>query len=279
MRLGAPVSADAHTPDAWAAAVRAAGYSAAYCPLDVTADDATVAAYAQAAAEHDIVIAEVGAWAHNPVSADPAVAEAGVAACAERLRLADRIGARCCVNVAGSRSARWDGPHPDNLTPAHVERVVRAVQAIIDRACPERAAYCLEMMPWMPPNSASSYLDLLARVDRPAFAVHVDPVNLMCSPQAYYGNGALITDLFARLGPWVRSCHAKDTRLREELTFHIDEAAPGEGALDYDAYLTALDRLDPDTPLMIEHLRTPEEYARAAAFIRGRCAALGIVLR
>jgi sugar phosphate isomerase/epimerase len=58
----------------------------------------------------------------------------------------------------------------------------------------------------------------------------------------------------------------------------VDEVLPGEGALDYDTYLTELARLDPDTPLMVEHLRTPDEYTRAVAFIRGRCEALGISL-
>ena len=211
MRLGAPIFDHDDTPQAWAAAVRAAGYSAAYCPVDEHADDGIVAAYAQAAAAHDIIIAEVGAWGYNPVSPDPAVAEAGVAGCAARLRLADRIGARCCVNVSGSRGNRWDGPHRDNLSPDTIALVVRTVQAIIDRAEPEHTSYCLEMMPWMAPDSAARYLELLARVNRPAFAVHIDPVNLMCSPQAYFGNGALIRDLIARLGPRVRSCHAKDT--------------------------------------------------------------------
>jgi sugar phosphate isomerase/epimerase len=278
MRLGAPIIAATHTADAWADAVRAAGYTAAYCPLDDTADEATIADYARAAAERDIVIAEVGAWGNNPISPDPSIAQASIAACAARLRLADAIGARCCVNVSGSRGARWDGPHRDNLTPATLDLVVCSVQVIIDQAAPQRAVYCLEMMPWMAPDSAECYLELLARVDRPQFAVHVDPVNLLCSPWAYDHNGELIQDIFRRLGPRVRSCHAKDARLRETLTFHVDEVLPGEGALDYDTYLTELARLDPDTPLMVEHLRTPDEYTRAVAFIRGRCEALGISL-
>ncbi len=279
MRLGAPVARPYDTPDDWARAVREAGCSAAYCPVDETADADTVAAYARAAAAYDIVIAEVGAWGHNPVSPDPALAAAGIAACAARLALADRIGARCCVNVSGSRGPRWDGPHPENLLPETVERVVQSVREIIDRARPQRTFYCLEMMPWMVPDSADCYLHLLEAVDRPAFAVHVDPVNLLCSPRAYLANGALIRGLFAKLGGWVRSCHAKDALLRDELTFHVDEVQPGIGALDYDTYLVAISQLEADTPLMVEHLPSREAYAQALAFIRRRCDELGIACR
>ena len=40
MRLGGPLFATADTPESWVAAVRAAGYRAAYCPvaLDATAE-------------------------------------------------------------------------------------------------------------------------------------------------------------------------------------------------------------------------------------------------
>ena len=41
MRLGGPVFGSAGTPDEWIAAVRAAGYGAAYCPLGPEADDDT----------------------------------------------------------------------------------------------------------------------------------------------------------------------------------------------------------------------------------------------
>ena len=41
--------------------------------------------------------------------------------------------------------------------------------------------------------------------DRPAAAVHFDPVNLVCSPQRLFANGELIREFIARLGPLIRS--------------------------------------------------------------------------
>ena len=51
----------------------------------------------------------------------------------------------------------------------------------------------------------------------------------------------------------IKSCHAKDIALSEKLTTHLDEVRPGLGGLDYATFLRELDKLDPDTLLMIEH--------------------------
>jgi sugar phosphate isomerase/epimerase len=128
------------------------------------------------------------------------------------------------------------------------------------------------------PDSAESYLRLLEAIDRPRNAVHLDPVNLINSPRRYFANGDLIRDCFARLGPYIRSCHAKDTLLRDHLTVHLDEVRPGTGALDYRVLLTELDKLDPDTPLMLEHLPDEAEYEAAASHLRGVACQIGCSL-
>lgn len=267
MRLGGPIFGDSSTPELWIAAVRSQGYRAAYCPLDAAADDARVRAYAQAAAAADIVIAEVGAWS-NPVSPNEQTRREAIVLCQKQLDLAERIGARCCVNIAGSRGAQWDGPHPDNLTPDTFDLIVETVREIIDAVQPVRTFYTLETMPWAYPDDADSYLDLIAAIDRPAFAVHLDPVNLISSPQRYFGSGALLRDCFAKLGPWIKSCHAKDILLSSRLTVHLDEVRPGLGGLDYVAFLHELRRLDPNMPLLLEHLPDAAEYELAADFVR-----------
>jgi sugar phosphate isomerase/epimerase len=267
MRLGGPVFEKYTNPDEWVAALQRLGYRAAYCPVGDDASDDVIAAYEAAAKAADIVIAEVGAWS-NPLSSDEQTRREAVALCQRRLALADRIGARCCVNITGSRGAQWDGPHPDNLTPATFGLIVQSVREIIDAVKPQRAFYTLETMPWMYPDSPQSYADLLRAIDRPQCAAHLDPVNLVCSPQRYYGNAALIRECFALLGPHIKSCHAKDIKLSGKLTTHLDEVRIGLGELDYGAFLEELDKLDPDTPLMLEHLPNPEDYDQAAAHVR-----------
>jgi sugar phosphate isomerase/epimerase len=160
--------------------------------------------------------------------------------------------------------------------PETFDMVVASVQDIIDAVQPRRTTYVLEPMPWMFPDTADSYLALLDAVDREAFAVHIDMVNVINSPQAYFNNAALIREWFAKLGPYIRSCHAKDSLLSTKLTTHLDEMRPGLGQLDYRTLLLEVDKLDPDTPLMIEHLQTEAAYRLAADYIRTVAAELTI---
>ena len=277
MRLGGPLFERCGTPAEWVATVQTKGYRAAFCPVGLDAGADVIAAYRRAAADADIVIAEVGAWS-NPLSPDPRVREEAMEKCRRSLALADTIGARCCVNIAGSRGDKWDGPHADDLSEATFILIVETVQQIIDAVQPQTTSYALEAMPWMFPDSAEFYLRLLEAIDRPRNAVHLDPVNLINSPRRYFANGDLIRDCFARLGPYIRSCHAKDTLLRDHLTVHLDEVRPGTGALDYRVLLTELDKLDPDTPLMLEHLPDEAEYEAAASHLRGVACQIGCSL-
>jgi len=121
-------------------------------------------------------------------------------------------------------------------------------------------------------------LKLVKAIDRRQFAVHYDPVNLVNSPALCYQTGAMIRDAFAKLGKYIKSCHAKDIILRENLTVHLDEARPGLGALDYRAFLSELAKLDADTPMFLEHLPSSEEYKLAADHIRGIARELNVSL-
>jgi sugar phosphate isomerase/epimerase len=275
VRLGAPLPRTWDSPAGWIAALRRRGFRTAYWPLDDEADADVVAAYADAAAAADIVIAEIGAWS-NPLSPDDATRARALERCKTRLELADRVGARCCVNIAGTRAQEWDGPHPENLSRETFALIVDTVRDIIDSVRPRRTFYSLEPMPWSPPDSPDSYLELLRAVDRPRFGVHLDPVNLINSPAKYYNNAGLLHECFAKLGPHIKSCHAKDITLANELTVHLSEVRPGLGALDYRVLLTEMDRLDRDTPLLVEHLSSDAEYAAAIAHIRGVAGELGL---
>jgi sugar phosphate isomerase/epimerase len=89
MRLGGPVFGRKDSPETWVAAVRAAGYRAAYCPVALDADDDTIRTYAEAARKASIVIAEVGAWS-NPLSPDATTADAAIAKCKASMLLSGR---------------------------------------------------------------------------------------------------------------------------------------------------------------------------------------------
>lgn len=276
IRLGGPSFADTEDPEALALAHRKLGYRAAYCPGVALKDTDRIRALSEAFAKQDVVIAEVGRWC-NLLDADPEKRRQNLAQVTEGLALAEAIGARCCVDIAGSfSSTSWFGPHPDNLSPKAFDAIVENARKIIDAVKPKRARFCYEMMGWALPDSPASYLKVLEAVDRPAFGVHLDPCNLINSPEKFYHNTALLNECFDKLGRWIVSCHAKDLTWDVEMNVHFREVAPGKGSLDCATYLKRLAGLPQNPPLMIEHLSTAEEYgaARDHIFAVGRKAGL-----
>jgi sugar phosphate isomerase/epimerase len=275
MRLGGPVFVQSRDPEEIARAHRQEGYRAAYCPGWLTADDGeTIRALQAAFSRHDVVIAEVGAWG-NLLHPDPAERKKNQDRAVERLALADAVGALCCVDYTGSYGEGWF--HPKNLSGEAFDEIVEITRSLIDAVDPRCTVFALEMMPSVHPESPDDYLRLIEAVDRPdQFGVHLDPVNLIDSPRRYYDTGAVIRECFETLGPHIVSCHGKDVRIGNEFVLHIDECLPGTGVLDYRTYLTLLDRLPREAPLMLEHLQTAEEYRLAAAHVRSIAEELGL---
>ncbi|HPA17327.1 MAG TPA: sugar phosphate isomerase/epimerase [Verrucomicrobiae bacterium] len=269
LRLGAPTFAKTQDPEELARAHVALGYRAAYCPkVDITETD-RIRAIRDAFTKNDIIISEVGRWL-NLLDADPAKRKENLEKVTSGLALADEIGALCCVDIAGSFNEKiWYGPDPRNLTQAFFDATVENARKIIDAVKPKRAKLCYEMMGWSLPDSPDSYLRMLKAVDRPAFGVHLDPCNLINSPERFYKNADLLRECFEKLGPHIVSCHAKDLSWEVEMNVHFVEVGPGLGQVDYAAYLKGLASLPHRPPLMIEHLKTAEDYAAAAKYIRG----------
>lgn len=258
---GLPVGSE--DPYAFARAHRDYGYGAAYVPATLTASDtAQLAAFEKAFATEEVMLAEIGIW-RNLVTPDDAVRKVNLDYAADKLAVADAVGANCAVSYIGSYSAGTDyAPAADNMGQEAFDAAVETVRHLLDTVKPRRAKFALEMMQYSLPDSVDSYVELIRAVDRPMFGAHFDPVNLIMTPRVYWSNGALIRECFEKLGAYVCSCHAKDIKLHHQAALHLDEVQIGEGVLDYREYLTQLDRLGRDVPLLTEHLKG-DEYAVA----------------
>ncbi|MGV3617348.1 MAG: sugar phosphate isomerase/epimerase family protein [Fimbriimonas sp.] len=266
MRFGGPVFGW-QTPEEWIAKLRDAGYRTAYCPIDENTPDDRVEAFLLAAREADITIAEVGVW-RNVMTHDEAVRRENIEFAKRRLALADRVGARCAVNISGNRGEQWDGPDPANLLPETLDKIVATVREIVDAVRPTRAKYSLETMPYMVPDSTESALEVVRAVDREMFGIHYDPINIVTSPRHYYATGHHARDFIAQVGPHITAIHLKDITLRGKLTVHLDEVRPGLGSYDLAALLRAVNAgLDADMPVLLEHLPDESEYDAARAHV------------
>jgi sugar phosphate isomerase/epimerase len=276
IRLGAPVPAPGDDPEALARAHRAKGYRAGYCPAIRLDDRERVRATVEAFAEHDVAIAEVGRWV-NLLDPDPEARKKNLATVTEGLALAEAVGARCCVDIAGSFSATsWFGPHPENLSERFFDAAVENARKILDAVKPTRTTFCYEMMAWSLPDSPDACLRMLKAVDRKAFAVHLDPCNLVNSPDRYYRSTDLVRECYAKLGPRVASVHVKDLAWEVEMAVHFREVRVGLGSIDHGAWLAEHARVSPDVPLMLEHLPGEAEYDAARDHVRATGDRLGL---
>lgn len=267
IRLGGPIFLKSDDPGELAREHRRLGYSAAYCPAAKVEDTARIKAIENGFAAENVVIAEVGAWV-NMLDPDSEKRKNNLNYVIERMALAEAVGARCCVDYAGSFNPKipW-GPDPGNLSGPFFEGTVENCRKIIDAIKPRRTCFSIEMMGWNLPDSPDEYLKLIKAVDRERFAVHMDICNGINSPRKFYGNAKFIGECFSKLGRWIVSCHAKDLQWVPELNVHFLEVVPGRGSLDYRTYLRQLANLPVDAPLMLEHLKTPEEYDEGRAYI------------
>jgi sugar phosphate isomerase/epimerase len=277
MRLGGPVFIKSADPAAQAQAHRDLGYRAAYAPNDLTvADRERVAAIVREFGRRDVAIAEVGAW-KNMLDPDAEKRRANLTYVTERLALAEALGARNCVDIAGSFNPKvWFGQDPKNLSAAFFDATVENCRKVIDGVKPVRAKFTIEMMPWSLPGTPADYLKLIRAVDRKAFGVHMDVCNTMSSPERLYNNAAVIEECFRMLGRWIVSCHAKDLQWGPGYQVNIQEVIPGTGVIDYKTYLRELSRLPVDAPLMLEHLHGEEEYTKGRRYIQGVAKSLGL---
>jgi sugar phosphate isomerase/epimerase len=276
IRLGGPVNSISPDPEELAQAHRRLGYRAAYCPNVDLQDTARIRDFERTFARNDVVIAEVGRWV-NLLDADAARRAKNLRLVTDGLALADAIGARCCVDIAGSfHPTIWYGPDPRNLTQEFFDAAVENARKIVDAVKPRRAKFCYEMMGWSLPDSPDACLKMIKAVDRPAFAVHLDPCNLINSPQRFYHRTELLNECFDKLGEWIVSCHAKDLAWDVEMNVHFREVPLGMGHLDYATYLKRLAALPGDVPLMLEHMKDQTEYARCRSHLLATGKKLGL---
>jgi sugar phosphate isomerase/epimerase len=129
-------------------------------------------------------------------------------------------------------------------------------------------------------DSAAEYMRFLRAVDRDAAGIHLDPANSISSPRLLYDNAAFFKNEFKIFGGGIASIHLKDLALNEEtFTVEMKEVVIGKGNIDYVNLLRLIDALPPDTPAMLEHLKTEAEYDEAASAVRGFAAKAGVTLK
>lgn len=267
MRLGISLGLKHATAEEWAGNQVKLGCTTVVFPVQSNEPETKIIEYKEAAEKAGLSIAEVGIW-RNALAADPDERAKNMDYCVNQLRLADFLGARCCVNVAGAFGPVWDGAYRANFTEEARKETVRMVREIIDRAQVKNTFFTLEPMPWMIPTGPDDYLRLMDEVERDRFAVHMDIINMTSSAERYFNAEAFVDECAEKLGTEIRSCHIKDVHLAERYTLRLEECAPGCGEFPLRHYAEKMHEIDPEMPVILEHLSTDEEYIKYLAYLK-----------
>jgi sugar phosphate isomerase/epimerase len=295
IRFGGPVFISPSTPTAGAGqshgaiaedpvelarAHRQKGFTAAYAPQIDLADTTRIQAFRRAFEQEGVMFAEVGYW-DNLLDLAPVTRVANRRKMVEALALAEELGARCAVNIFGSYChGNGNSVHvPENFSAEAFDSAVEMARYFIDAVKPKRAFFTYEIFPFSVVDSPAEIARLVKAVDRRQFGVHLDLVNLVNSPRAYWTSGEIMRECVRLFGDRIVAAHGKDVRMKEPaISVILEEVVAGEGRLDIASFVSELHRLPNEIPLMLEHLASEAEYDRAAAHYRAVAASNGIVI-
>lgn len=269
MKLGINNDLGEKKPKLWAENLKKHGCKSAVFPVKYMESDEVIQSFVDAAKSNELVITEVGAWS-NPISPDEEQRKEALIKCKGQLALADRIGACCCVNIAGAAGTKWDGAYKGNFSKETWDLTVKTIREIIDDVQPTNTYYTIEAMPWMYPMDPDQYVRLIEDVNRDRFAVHMDLCNWIISPEKYFLQDEFMDECFEKLGPFVKSCHLKDVSLLDGYTCMLKEVPCGEGGINLERYVALAEKYDPDMPMLLEHLTSNEAYIKSLSYVNAR---------
>jgi len=265
-------------PERLAAKHREKGFTAAYAPQMDWRDKEMVRATREAFERENIMLAEVGYW-ENIMDTDMDTRDFHRGRTLDALYLAEELGARCAVNIWGSYCHGNGNSKHDarNFSGDAFAAAVDMARYFIDTVKPRTAFFAYEIFPFDIVDTVEHMQELVKAVDRKQFGVHLDLANLISDPYKYFYHTQILDEMIKTLGDKIVSTHVKDIKLKEPtISVILEEVPAGRGIIDFGAFAAAVNRLPRDTPFMMEHLSSEEEYDAAAAHIRGEAAKAGV---
>lgn len=165
--------------------------------------------------------------------------------------------------------------HPDNLRFETLKLVADSVAEIIPIYEQANVTLGLEFgVPTAVPTVERA-LWLIDAVGSRNFGVYSDPANQIQGYERLFHSADVMNHFFDVLGRHILCAHARDAWLEPGLDMHIRTGGPGDGIVDYRAYLGRVRDLDPSMTLLLEH--APEERIDTyLTYVRAVCSDIGL---
>jgi sugar phosphate isomerase/epimerase len=216
----------------------------------------------------DMTIAALGGQ-YNMIHPDVQVRREGL----QRLRVlasaCDRLGTSVITLCTGTRDPTnmWRR-HPDNDLPEAWTDLLASMHQAVQIAEEFGVTPAFEPEVSNVVDSAQKARRLLDEIGSPHLGVTMDGANIFHAGELPRMH-EMLDEAFALLGPDVAIAHAKDLD-RDGEAGHLPA---GKGLLDYDHYLSLLDKLEFDVPVILHGL-TESELPASLAFIQAKMQAI-----
>ena len=152
--------------------------------------------------------------------------------------------------------------HPDNDTPEAWDDLVVSMRQAIEVAEEYQVTFAFEPEVANVVDSAVKARRIIDQIGSPYLKVVMDGANIFHTGELPRMR-EILDEAFALLGEHIAFAHAKDLD-RDGEAGHL---AAGKGLLDYDQYLSLLNDVDPDLPIVLHGL-SEAEVGGCVAFLR-----------
>lgn len=208
----------------------------------------------------------------RPGMTDPAEIEQGLATFEETLAIAREI--ECPVVCAGGGHGGYTLRFT-NRAPGLTEEVIDCWRRAVPLLEKHEIYLAVETGIHTSVYRPDQYAEIFQRIGSKYVSLTMDVVNML-SAEDYYDQHPKIDALFDRARGYVTSAHLKDITHEPKLHTHLNEAAPGDGNLDWEYVLAHLDRALPSWATGFIEATPWEAMPAAVAFVREKAAAVGM---
>ncbi|HMQ31941.1 MAG TPA: sugar phosphate isomerase/epimerase [Chloroflexaceae bacterium] len=241
--------------------VAAIGFSTLHAHFPDGCDEALARRLVRACATGGLGLAAVSGYA-NPLRPDEAPMGSTLAQLADLAALTPLLDTRRVVTWSGSFGAGLLDDHPDNHAGAGWDALRRGVDALFPVLEEAEAVLLLEPYFTHVLDSPAAVARFCEELNTPYVGAVLDPPNLL-PPDTWGRQAELIPAGVAAMARHIGLVHLKDMRLRDGA---LELPGPGQGVLDYGAFLGAVRALGTAVPLIVEHVAL-EGAAAARHFV------------
>ena len=185
----------------------------------------------------------------NPIEPDDSGWEANINYFCEMMRIAQEMGIPVLITEGGHIHREGKEDLGATMSEASWKRIIQFAQRLVEPAEKYDVVVAFEPYFLTQLSSAKRTRDFLDIVSSDCIRVMLDPANLLPNNSP--------DEMFAQLGPYIASIHAKDRKIG------VHGGVPaGEGDLDYARFVQLCEKHVPHLPIVIEYV-TEENFLEA----------------